>query len=434
MLRSLTIITLLLPTVALEDEPKPAPIDLTLARRYFAEGQRLAKADDGKLWGKSLAGPMLFVDNRTRFAVASHSDAEGKLKEQAGVFVGLLPQNVGIANTAVQWAGVHWAMIVWPLPDDPRERAVILMHEPFHRVQADLGLPMASPRNAHLDTRDGRYWLQLEWRALAKALATKDDEQRRAVADALLFRYQRRRLIKDAAAEENALEMNEGLAEYTGVKLSGLPEAEQFLLCVKRFEERPTQLKSFVRSFAYLSGPAYGLLLDEFAPDWRTGLKPEDDLGRKLAMALRLSSVEVTPEALNERATQYGSAKLWEAETAREDARQQKLTYFRQLLIDGPVLEIPLVQMQMSFDPNNVVPMEGAGTVYPTLTLRDQWGKLDVKEGALIASDFKRAFVAAPSKMEETVLAGPGWELQLAPGWKAVAGTRKGNWRLERVK
>lgn len=435
MLRCLVFFALLAPLVSHADEPARSPIDLTSAKKYFDEGQRLAKADDGKLWGKSLAGPMIFCDPRTRFVAASQADAEGKLKEEAGVFTGTVPPNVGIANTAVEWAGVKWAMIIWPLPSDPEERAVILMHEPFHRIQPDLKLPMASPRNAHLDTRDGRYWLQLEWRALAKAMATKGNEQRRAASDALLFRYQRRRLFKEEAAkEENALEMNEGLAEYTGVKLSGLADAEQYLLCVKRFERRPAMLKSFVRSFAYVSGPAYGLLLDEYAPGWRTKLKSEDDLGQKLVMSLQLSSVELTPEGLKERANQYGAAKLWEAETARDEARQQKLAGYRKLLIDGPVLEIPLVQMQMSFDPNNVVPMEGVGTVYPTFTLRDKWGKLEVQQGCLLGADFKKAFVAGPIKLEEAVVTGPGWELRLEPSWKAVAGTRKGDWKLEPAK
>ena len=62
-------------------------IDLDLAKTYFAEARRLAEADGGKLWGKSLAGPLLFVEPRTRYAVAIQADAEKKLKPVGGVFV-----------------------------------------------------------------------------------------------------------------------------------------------------------------------------------------------------------------------------------------------------------------------------------------------------------------------------------------------------------
>jgi hypothetical protein len=39
------------------------------------------------------------------------------------------------------------------------------------------------------------------------------------------------------------------------------------------------QKQTFVRSFAYASAPAYGVLLDETKADWRKNLKKDDDLG-----------------------------------------------------------------------------------------------------------------------------------------------------------
>ena len=45
-----------------------------------------------------------------------------------------------------------------------------MLHELFHRIQPDLGLMTISGNNAHLDTVEGRVWLRLEWRALARAL------------------------------------------------------------------------------------------------------------------------------------------------------------------------------------------------------------------------------------------------------------------------
>src|SRR6185312_8372208 len=94
------------------------------------------------------------------------------------------------------------------------------------------------------------------------------DDRRARIADALAFRSERQRRFPNAAAEEGALDINEGVPEYTGVRL-GLRTAEQrrayAVFDLSRFVEAP----SFVRSFAYAHGPAYGLLLDDTDPAWR---------------------------------------------------------------------------------------------------------------------------------------------------------------------
>src|SRR5580658_6069692 len=281
---------------------KSSPIDLDLAKTYFAEARRLAESDGGKLWGKSLAGPLLFAEPRTRYVVANQADAEKKLKPAGGLFVGTLPQSVPLASTAYRWAGTHWSMILWPLPDDKAERSVTLMHESWHRIQTDLGLPTADPTNVHLDTLAGRYWLQLEWRALARALGSTSQEQSRAIEDALRFREFRRGLFQAARTDESKLELNEGLAEYTGFKLSGLTDAEKRRLLIKHFEIYPTMFATYVRSFAYLTGPAYGLLLDQHATGWLRKIKAGDDLGEVLATALPLKRTPETEARAKQRA------------------------------------------------------------------------------------------------------------------------------------
>lgn len=51
--------------------------DLGLAQIYFEEARTMCERDGGKLWGKSLCGPMIFVDAETRGLVANQPDAEG---------------------------------------------------------------------------------------------------------------------------------------------------------------------------------------------------------------------------------------------------------------------------------------------------------------------------------------------------------------------
>jgi len=404
-------------------------IDTALAHQYFDEAEQICRADNGKLWGVSLCAPILFVDRKTRLIVANKADAENHLTKDGNVFTGHLPERVNIANTAIDWAGTRWAMIIWPLPEDKSERAGLLAHESWHRIQDTLKLPGSMPANAHLDSTHGRLWLQLEWRALAAALTTKGDDRRAAAKNALTFRAYRRMLFPQADAEERALEMNEGLAEYTGVKLSGRANLTQYAAAqLKSAEGRET----FVRSFAYASGAAYGVLLDEAGAAWRKNLLPSGDLGSMLQKAF---SINLPPDIKREAEIAlklYGGEVLLRAENERERKRQQRLNSYRASLVDNPVLAIPLQKMNMQFNPNNPLPLDGHGTIYPDIRIVDVWGVLTVRQGALMNPTFTAVYVSAPVEQSAQALRGNGWTLDLNAGWTIKPGARKGDYVLQR--
>ena len=412
----------LVPVLLVWTTPLAAQIDAALAGQYFQEAKTACRADGGKLWGVSLCGPLLFVDPGSRAVVANQADAEGRLARQRDIFTGRLANEVNPANTAVTWAGVKWTMVVWPwIPKDPAARSRLLLHEMWHRIQSDLGLQAPERNNTHLDTVEGRYWLQLEWRALGKALETTGGDRRRAIADALGFRARRRSLFPNAAAEERAVEINEGLAEYTGVRLQ-----ESATGLAADALRRAVKNASFVRSFAYASGPAWGLLLDDTRAAWRKGLKPDSDLGELFGKAAGIAS-SADAEA---RAEAYDGAALHAAEAAREEQRRGREADYRARLIAGRVLLLPLSPtMRWSFDPNNLFPLGDAGTVYPTMRVSDNWGVIEVSGGALLSPDRRR--LAVPAPRDSSALSGDGWELTLSPGWSVKRGGRAGDFTLE---
>jgi len=409
-----------------------ASIDAALAQQYFHEAENICRADGGYLWGVSLCAPILFVDPKTRSVVANQPDAEGSLTKQENIFTGHLPERVNIANTAINWSGTKWAMIIWPLPENKYERANLLAHESWHRIQDALNLPASMPANAHLDSPQGRVWLQLEWRALAAALTERGDARRAAVRNALMFRAYRRTLFPGAIKEERALEMHEGLAEYTGAKLSGRPDVAQHVAAqLKEAEKRET----FVRSFAYASMPAYGILLDEASgAAWRKNLRPADDLGLLLQRALSITLPPNVKQEAASAAKNYNGDALSIAENERERKRQQRLASYRARLVDGIVLLIPLKKMSLQFNPNNVLPLDGRGTIYPTIRVVDVWGVLNVRQGALMNEMFTKIYVPASPEMESQLnaqaLRGDGWTLDLNAGWRIKPGARKGDFVL----
>jgi hypothetical protein len=87
--------------------------------------------------------------------------------------------------------------------------------------------------------------------------------------------------------------------------------------------------------------------------------------------------------------------------------------------------------MSLGFDPDHVEPLDSVGPVYATLRIVDRWGVLEVASGGGLIRDWQEAIVPAPTVTEGTHLAGPGWTLELANGWRLIAGGREGDYTLK---
>src|SRR3569833_2133565 len=188
-----------------------------LAASYFKEAEAAAK--NQQLWKVPLYGPMLFVDQQSRLSYANMPDSAGILNPGGGVYTGSLPKDVMDANTAIHWGGRTWSVLLWPLPQDRNERVNLLLHESFHRIQQQIGFPGKSPTADHLSTMEGRIFFFLELQALKAALQKPVNRRQTDLANALAFRQERARLFPLTFANERILEINEGLAEYTGAVL-----------------------------------------------------------------------------------------------------------------------------------------------------------------------------------------------------------------------
>lgn len=389
-----------------------ADVDRDVARRAFDVLERNCSSDGGALWGVSLCGRVILVEKSSRNAVANDG------------WSGRLPDEIGIANTAFDWKGARWSMVMWPLPADAGARDRLLIHERFHAIQRDVGLPMASPANGHLDSLDGRYLMRLEMRALrAAVLALRDGRSfRPALRDAVAFRHARQAEFPSAAAGESSLELNEGLAEYTAVRLFTADRKAKLDRVAVALAEGENEA-GFVRSFAYATGPAWGVVADEFSNGWRSTVARRGSIDGVLPFSSRERAVE-------KRARRYGGPDLLTEERKRDKERRERLRSYAHRFIEGRVLKIPLQNIQMQFDPHDVHPFDTLGTVYEKITVSDVWGKIVVDRGALISGDFSTLTVVAPSG--STVFS-DSWALTLAPGWRVAPGRRDGDFVVERA-
>src|SRR6476660_8262788 len=371
-----------------------AQVQPQLAQRYFEEATKLCERDAGRLWGVSLCGPMVIFDQATGTRATSQPEPEGPP-----------PRLTGFADGPVSWGGLRWfAMPLSFLPEkDAATRQQVMLHGLFHRIQPELGFIADDGINEHLHTLEGRIWMQLEWRALRRAVESSGSDRAGAIADALAFRRERRLRFPGAADNERRDEIREGLASYTGIAAWANSPADAHRAAALALAGGEMQT-SFVGNFEAASGPAYGVLLDDLMPGWRRQVRSSSDLGDMLASALRRPPTADVAVA----AARYDGATLRAAEEARDRALQARTAELRRRFVDGPVLTMPAAGSGSS-DTRDNVGIPGVGTVFfHNFTLSARWGRLNADDGVWRSADGTTLSVPVTRPLEGTTLRGDG--------------------------
>ena len=395
-----------------------AQVQPELATRYFEEATKLCERDAGRLWGVSLCGPLVIVDQATGTRATSQPEPEGPP-----------PRFPGLVDGPVSWGGVRWFSIpLYMLPEkDSDLRQQLLLHGLFHRIQPELGFITEDGFNEHLDTLEGRVWIQLEWRALRRAVESSGSDRAEAIADALAFRRERRRVFPGAADNERRDEIREGLATYTGVAGWANSPADARRAAAAALAGGELQ-PAFVGNFEAHSGPAYGVLLDDLLPGWRRQVRNTSDLGDMLASAInRPATTDVFVAA-----ARYDAATLRTAEEARDRAQQLRVAELRRRFVDGPVLTMPGTGSGTS-NTTGSVGLAGVGTVFfGNFTLAAQWGRLTADGGVLRAVGGATLSVPVTGPLEGTTLKGDGWTASLNSGWVVRPAARPSSFTIVR--
>ena len=402
-------------------------IDTARALSALRDARSACEADQGILWQRSLCGPIALVDRQTRLVIANDTAPGRRFLRLGDAFVTTLPENQYVANTSFPWGRRSWTMVALPLPRDRYARTALVMHEVFHREQEALGLRQIDALNNHLDMRPGRTWLRLEYRALARALEALPDARaaRHHVESALIFRAQRRSIYPGSESLEATLEIQEGLPEYTGQRLAMQLTGERAARVAQYVRDYERATPTFVRAFAYGTGPALGILLDTFSPGWRDSVRTRRDLSALLAQSIDFSALsrKTLASAARARANDYGWDDIDRAEATRDSVRAPVMRDYRERLQDGPTITLRQSSdsLAWSFDPTELVGFDLTSAVYPSGNFSAGWGKLTVdRGGVLVANDLSRITIGATRTSIAAgtrAIDGNGWTLVLNPGW-----------------
>lgn len=204
------------------------------------------------------------------------------------------------------------------------------------------------------------------------------------------------------------------MAEYTGLKISARSQASLAVLI--SYNLHNAQYKpSFSRSFAYVTGPAYGYLLDQTGLNWRKQINNSNGVVSLSALLYKHLSLNLIDDDNNIilRAKNYDGDEIISAETDLEKERQILIAKYHEQFINGPILIFPVTdQFKYSFNPNNLFSLDNIGTVYPTLRVVDQWGILEVSDGALMSrtgNKIDRLCVSVPINYQASTIEEKGW-------------------------
>ncbi|HAM10412.1 MAG: hypothetical protein A2X05_18130 [Bacteroidetes bacterium GWE2_41_25] len=388
---------------------------------YFKKVEEICNLDNGRLWGKNLYGPLMFIDRETRRIISNSPDEEGFLKYNNGIYTGVYPRYLLISNSPLHFGGVLFAMAPLPSEEDEFRITARAVHSLFHRFQEMNGLSSSGYNTNNMDEKQARLWIKLEWKALRKAITSEGNERNLAIRDALIFRGANRELYQNDANDENHFENYEGLATFT-YTLLGTSTCEEYR--TKLFEnlDRIYAMQSYARSYGFIHGALYATLLHESGFNFTMINSPNFDLGKAVKELYSIDLPEFCRDVAGSIALNYDIPIINEEEEKRLADIRESVNKQISLFTEKPVVYFALESPYFDFEPENLQSFDTLGTIYNSIRVSDNWGKLTVdKGGCLVSNNFKRLRITAKGfKAERNRISGDGWNLILNDGWEMI--------------
>ena len=389
---------------------------------YFHRVEAICTRDNGKLWGKNLYGPLMFIDRGSRKICANEPDSAGILKLKDSVYTASYPKEKIINLTAVTFGGTLFGMTPVSADQDEYRITTRSIHSLFHRFQQLSEIPPTSFTLPNMDEKQARIWLKLEWKALRRAIESKGEERERCLRDALIFRGANHETWPRYSVDEDRFESYEGLATFTYLLLVAQSQ-EEFRQHLFENLDRIYAFQSYSRSYGFIDGALYATLLYEKGFDFKSIRPADQDLGKLTSEVYRIELPRVCRDIAGSIAFNYDIEQIRLEEGKRLQEIKDRLNEESSTFTDKPVVYIELESPYFDFEPEDVHSLDSLGTLYNAMRVSDNWGKLTVdKGGCLVSNNLKYLRVTAKGfKKEKNHIYGEGWQLILNDSWEIAA-------------
>jgi hypothetical protein len=391
------------------------------ASRCFKDIEEICKRDNSKLWGKTLYGPIMFVERVSRRIVANQPDNEGLLKSKDGVYTGIYPKELVLSNAPVKFGGTQFAMVPLPAEEDEYRIKTRTIHSLFHLFQKNEGVIASTFNLTNMDEKESRLWIKLEWKALRKAINSQGEERQLAIRDALIFRGSNRELNRKYATDENRFETYEGLSTFTYTLLC-TNSPEEFRSRLFENLDRIYSMQSYARSYGFIHGALYATLLYDKGYDFKNIKTDSVDLGDTVRELYKIELPDICRDVAGSLAVNYDIESVNKEEEKREAEIKESIHSQISIFTEKPVVFFELESPSFDFEPEDIHSLDTLGTIYNSMRVSDNWGKLTVdKGGCLVSNNLKFIRITAKAfKADKNHISGDGWHLILNSEWELV--------------
>jgi hypothetical protein len=272
-----------------------------------------------------------------------------------------------------------------------------------------------------MDEKEARLWIKLEWKALRKALNSEGKERQLAIRDALIFRGSNRELYLKYTTDQNRFETYEGLSTFTYTLLC-TNSCDEFKSRLFENMDRIYSMQSYARSYGFIHGALYASLLHQIGFDFRVIHSDNYDLGNTVKELYQIELPEICRDVAGSLAVNYEIDEINREEELRLANIKESLHKEVSIFTERPVVFLELESPYFDFEPENIHSLDTLGTLYSSMRISDNWGKLTVdKGGCLVSNSLKYLRITAKGiKTDKSQIAGEGWILNLNSGWELV--------------
>lgn len=428
------ILFLILIIFSIKGSAQEIPVDSV--KFYFDTFKKICDNDNGSLWGLNLYTPMIVFNEKSRFIVTNFADKRGILiLQKNGLYTGILPDSLKPKNIGKS----SW-VYNWPISEDNFFKKISMMiHESFHYFQDSLKLKTSDYQITHIDSLNARITIRMEWLSLERALINDNKSiAKDAIIEALIWRNYRRLLYPNKIYDENKFEIHEGLPKYTDIKLASQNFDKNLIQVALDFSKlitNDTNIEhTFTRSFGYVSGLFYALLLDKYDSNWRKQINEKSDMGELLAEKINIISLLNLKQTIELYKENIIYKNVENEEIIRKSKIDKKNEGIKIRFTENPVLLLDKTsKFNYAFNPATIQLIGDECEYLPFFNVFESWGELRVKkDGGII--DSKKNTITIPAiniKINDNIVTmGENWELKLKKDWSIIKNEK--NYKLKK--
>jgi hypothetical protein len=181
-------------------------------------------------------------------------------------------------------------------------------------------------------------------------------------------------------------------------------------------------MQSYARSYGFIHGALYTSLLYDKGFDLKTITADSYDLGNAVKELYKINLPAICRDVAGSLAVNYDIETINKEEEKRDADIKQSIEDQLNIFTEKPVVFLELESPYFDFEPEDVHPLDTFGTLYNSMRVSDNWGKLTVdKGGCLVSTNLK--FIRIPAKgfkADKNHISGDGWHLILNDNWELV--------------